>query len=51
MSEVLPSPALQDTEPGEERTADPLTDAAYVASNMGIERADENISADKIRRN
>ena len=51
MSQEIPSPALQDTEPGEERTAGPLADAEYVASNMGIVRADKNISVDKIRRN
>ncbi|CAG7558189.1 unnamed protein product [Fusarium equiseti] len=50
MSEETPSPALQDTEPGEEKTAGPLTYAEYVAFNLGIERADENISADRIRR-
>ncbi|KAJ4127978.1 hypothetical protein NW768_008261 [Fusarium equiseti] len=49
MSEEIPSPALQDAEPGEETTAGPLTYAEYVASNLGIERADENISAESIR--
>ncbi|RBR25654.1 uncharacterized protein FIESC28_01617 [Fusarium coffeatum] len=50
MSEEIPIPVLPDTEPGEEKTAGPFTYAEYVAFNMGIERADENISVDRIRR-
>ncbi|RFN47991.1 1-alkyl-2-acetylglycerophosphocholine esterase [Fusarium flagelliforme] len=50
MSEEIPIPVLQDTESGEAKTAGPLRHAEYVASNLGIERAEENISADRIRR-